>query len=244
MTTGDPPKAGTRPRSRSSATSLAVIGTVVVGVGAAAAITGSSGGSSGGTTPPTAVRVIANGCKAIATRGAGVALGGSRVATVAHVVAGATDVAVRTPDGREWKAAVVALDPQADVALLDVPGLAQPGARLRELTAGDRGTYVGEAGDHAATVAFTVAKVASIVSEDIYVKGRYARPGYILQASVTHGDSGAGLVRDDGTLGGLVWATSRNTDTEGWGVGVDALRPLLAATPAGAPPAPAVACAP
>ena len=192
--------------------------------------------------PPLAVRIAATGCTAVASRGGGVAIGGALVATVAHVVAGSSGIRVTTPDGRELPARIVAIDTEGDVALLAVDGLSAPSVRTVELAEGDDGTYPGHGAGRPAAVAFTVTQAASIVGEDIYVKGRHGRPGYVLAAPVVHGDSGAGLVRNDGALGGLVWAASRNDDRQGWGIGVDALAPLIAATAPGAGEAPAVPC--
>ncbi|MDK9697678.1 MAG: trypsin-like peptidase domain-containing protein [Siculibacillus sp.] len=54
-------------------------------------------------------------------RGAGFSLrAGGVLATAAHVVAGATDVDVRLPDGREERAAVIGIDTLSDVALLRI----------------------------------------------------------------------------------------------------------------------------
>lgn len=240
MSSGDTPDARrTRARTRWWAVPAAV-----VALGAAAGPEGAVPAGASGTEPPLAVRVTATGCSAVASQGGGVALGGTRVATVAHVVAGATAVTVTTAAGAEHTARIVAIDTARDVALLDVAGLTEPPARTAELTVGQRGTYLGWGRGRATTVPFTVKTAAEVVSEDIYVKGRHGRPGYVLTAAVVHGDSGAGLVRADGALGGLVWATSRNDDREGWGVGIDAVLPLASATPAGAPAAPAVACPP
>lgn len=242
VSTGDTPRPSrgpTAPKARARGFGAIAI---AVALGAAAGPEGAARASA--VRFPLAVRVAADGCTAVTTLGAGVALGGTRVATVAHVVAGAADVRVTTADGRRLAATIVAVDTEHDVALLDVAGLAERPTPQAELAVGERGTYVGYTGGQAAPVGFTVTTAASIVSEDIYVKGRHARPGYVLRAAVVHGDSGAGLVRTDGTLGGLVWAASRNTDREGWGVGVDALAPLVAATPPDAAPAAPVPCPP
>ena len=56
--------------------------------------------------------------------GSGAVLGDELVVTNAHVVAGADSVEViRHPDGAEIEATVVAFDPSADLAVLDVPGI-------------------------------------------------------------------------------------------------------------------------
>src|SRR4051794_8813601 len=81
--------------------------------------TGDGGGKAG---PPTniadaAVQVIANGCREVEVHGAGMMVADGKIATVAHVVAGATSVDVRGANGSR-PATVVYFDPVLDVAVL------------------------------------------------------------------------------------------------------------------------------
>ncbi|MEY2554025.1 MAG: hypothetical protein QOC57_1885, partial [Ilumatobacteraceae bacterium] len=73
-----------------------------------------------------AVQVAAIGCRTVEIRGAGLMVANGRIATVAHVVAGATRVEVRGAHGNA-EATVVYFDPILDVALLKVdPHFAPP----------------------------------------------------------------------------------------------------------------------
>jgi hypothetical protein len=56
------------------------------------------------------------------------------------------------------------------------------------------------------------------------------------------GDSGGGVVGADGSLLGVVWATSRESDARAWAITADALGPLLVRARHGEAP-PTVACA-
>ena len=60
-----------------------------------------------------AVQVVANGCSSIEVHGAGLMVGAGRIATVAHVVAGAKSVEVRGVRGTS-PATVVYFDPVLD----------------------------------------------------------------------------------------------------------------------------------
>ena len=58
-----------------------------------------------------AVRVEAEGCSDRPFVGGGSFIGSDRVLTVAHVVAGSSEIDVVLPDGSEHEATVVAIDP-------------------------------------------------------------------------------------------------------------------------------------
>ena len=80
-----------------------------------------------------AVQVAATGCRAFEVHGAGMMVGDGRIATVAHVVAGATRLEVRGAHGNA-EATVVYFDPVLDVAVLKV----DPAWRHRSLSARPR----------------------------------------------------------------------------------------------------------
>jgi S1-C subfamily serine protease len=71
------------------------------------------------------VRAMANRCRKV-LEGTGFVVGPNRVLTNAHVVAGGESVTVEV-DGTRIDAQVVSYNPNADIAIIDVPGLsAQP----------------------------------------------------------------------------------------------------------------------
>jgi S1-C subfamily serine protease len=202
--------------------------------------------SCGGATPPqtnresSAVEVWANGCSSLPVHGSGIALGDDLVATAAHVVAGATSVSIDDGRGHSYLADVAAIDAQRDAAVLRVSGLDRPTLRLRAMRTGERGSFFAFGGPQPTLAAFTVVRAVGISSEDIYREGEHVRPGYQLEATVVAGDSGAGLLAEDGTLGGLVWATSRSTEGQAWAIGVEVVSDLLASITAR--PAAAIPC--
>jgi S1-C subfamily serine protease len=174
-----------------------------------------------------AVEVWASGCASVPSHGSGVALGDDLVATAAHVGAGATSVSIDDHHGHSFQAEIAGIDAQRDAAVLRVPGLDRPRMRLRSLRNGERGSFFAFGGPRPMLSAFTVVRAVGISSEDIYREGEHVRPGYQLEATVVAGDSGAGLLAEDGALGGLVWATSRSVDNQAWAIGVAVISDLL-----------------
>ncbi len=187
-----------------------------------------------------AVEVWASGCSSVPSHGSGVALGDDLVATAAHVVAGATRVSIGDGHGHTFQAEIAGIDAQRDAAILRVSGLDRPKMRLRTMRNGERGSFFAFGGPQPALAAFTVVRAVGISSEDIYRRGEHVRPGYQLEATVVAGDSGAGLLAGDGTLGGVVWATSRSADNQAWAIGVGVISDLLASVTSG--PAAPVPC--
>ena len=82
--------------------------------------------------------------------GTGFVGGPNLVVTNAHVVAGEHDTRVTTSDGRRLDANVVAFDPNRDLAVLRVPGLALPALALGEGHVDDQGALFGHPGGGAA----------------------------------------------------------------------------------------------
>jgi hypothetical protein len=137
-----------------------------------------------------AVQVVADGCSQFEVHGAGLVVATGKVATVAHVVAGAKRVEVRSARGRA-DATVVYFDPILDVAVLKVDaGLGSP-IPIGTASAGDRGSVV------------------------VYREGTHIRPGYELTLDIQSGDSGAVVVMNDKAVA-LVWATSRQAESRAW----------------------------
>jgi S1-C subfamily serine protease len=164
------------------------------------------------------------------------------LATVAHAVAGESEITVSTPDGRQLPGQVAAIDTALDAALIRVDGL-DLAPLPRERFDGNEDVSLWTADDgvvHSAPV--EIRRRATVRTTDIYREGEHLRPGLELRADVEAGDSGGGLVDVDGELLGLVWATSRRTGDRAWALPIEALDPLLTAASA-AEPVPAVDCA-
>lgn len=143
--------------------------------------------------------------------GTGVLFANEYLVTNAHVVAGASTI--RAAIGPEVVDAIpVLFDPDLDIAVLHVPGLA--GRPLRFATSdpgrGERGAVLGYAGGGPLVVlAAAVSGDYAATGRDIYGEHRVTRDILELRAAVDPGDSGGPLVLTDGSIGGIVFAESR-----------------------------------
>lgn len=189
------------------------------------------GGSSPAATPVTAagaaVQVIATGCRAKPSLGAGSVIAPDRIVTVAHVVAGSEQVIVIDAEGTEHTARVVGLDRNTDLALLAVDGLAVQPLPRATLPAGREGSFVVYR-DEPTPMTFTTNAYVDIRTNTIDGDGRVTRRGYEVVATIQKGDSGAVLVVD-GTAIGVLYARSTEEPTRSWAVDIAELQPLLAA---------------
>ena len=161
-----------------------------------------------------AVQIIADGCSQVEVHGAGLMVAAGRIATVAHVVAGAKQINVRGANG-SGPATVVYFDPVNDVAVLKVdPGLAEP-IPLGAAEPGDHGTVTVYRDDVPVERPAAVQRLVDIRTADIYGEGKHLRPGYEVDLDIQAGDSGAAVVVD-GKATALVWATSRLAEGRVW----------------------------
>ena len=149
--------------------------------------------------------------------GSGFVYAPHRVMTNAHVVAG-----VRSPHvqagGQQLDAVVVVYDPDRDVAVLDVPGLA---ARALPFTgpasAGDSAVVAGYPQDGPfSAVAARIRQRQEIRGPNIYDSGTVIREVYALRAQVLPGNSGGPLLAPSGGVDGVVFAASTETADTGY----------------------------
>lgn len=161
-----------------------------------------------------AVQIVANGCKSTEVHGAGLMVAAGRIATVAHVVAGAQHIEVRGRRGT-GDAIVVFFDPVLDVAVLKVdPALATPMA-IGTAARGQQGNVIVYRDDAPVELSVGIQRLVDIRTADIYGEGTHIRPGYELNLDIRPGDSGAVVVVDDKAVA-LVWATSREAKARAW----------------------------
>ena len=196
--------------------------TIVAG-GLLAVSCGRSGGAGETTAPQTvpatrvadaAVQIVADGCAPVEVHGAGLMVAPGRIATVAHVVAGATQIEVRGTNGSS-PATVVYFDPVYDVAVLKVdPALAEP-IQLGGAEPGDQGTVTVYRDGAPVELPAGVQRRVDIRTADIYGEGTHLRPGYELNVGIEPGDSG-GAVVVDGKAVALLWSTSRLAEGRTW----------------------------
>lgn len=153
---------------------------------------------------PSVVEVLASGWGRQEVHGSGAVVRADRVATVAHLVAGARTVAVSVEKGRRRRARVVAVDPEHDLALLEVEGLEVAALPRAEATDGEEGRMLSPARDDASEFRITRRVRARIAGVE--------RDALAIDADIDPGDSGAALVDTRGRLVGLVFAASRERD--------------------------------
>ena len=163
--------------------------------------------------------------------GSGSVVGDDLIVTNAHVVAGVEDLSVETTDGRERDATVVAFDPRNDLALLSAPGLGRPVLELRDSASGDVGVALGfPGGGDLAISPFRIEREMDAVGRDIYGDQRVDRTILVLAAELQPGDSGGALLADDGRLIGVAFAVAPDQSGTAYGIRVEELQALLAAT--------------
>lgn len=167
-----------------------------------------------------------------------------RVMTNAHVVATVSTPRLVTEDG-EVDTTVVYYDPDIDVAVLRVDGLAVPHLSF------DR---EGEAGDPAAVLGFPedgpydvqgarIRAEQRLRSPDIYGDGTVVREVYSVRSNIRPGNSGGPMVSPDGEVLGVVFAASVTDRSTGYvltadQVGEAAARGLTSSDPVSSGPCP------
>jgi S1-C subfamily serine protease len=189
---------------------------------------GDSGGA--GDAAAAVVTIEASGCRLRPVQAVGTVVGDELVVTVAHAVAGESEITVRTRDGRKRSAVVAAIDTDLDAAVLRVAGLDVAALRRREYRDDDEVSLMLGGEPQLAEVRRRV----RLRTSDIYRQGEHERPGLELEAEIRAGDSGGGLVTDDGSLVGFVWSRSREADDRAWATRIEAVAPLVDAARRGA----------
>ncbi|HET7328122.1 MAG TPA: MarP family serine protease [Nocardioidaceae bacterium] len=151
--------------------------------------------------------------------GSGFVYAPERVMTNAHVVAGVDSPTVLI-DGAELSAETVVYDPDLDIAVLAVAGLAaEPLDFTEEGRSGSPGAVLGfpENGPFDAEPARIRAR-QRLRSSDIYGQGTVFRNVFSVYASVRPGNSGGPMVSPDGDVYGVVFAASVSDDATGYAV--------------------------
>jgi S1-C subfamily serine protease len=183
-------------------------------------------------------RVTSSGCGSGLSVGSSFFVSATHAVTNAHVVAGSESTTV-TLGGATHDAVVVAIDGEADLALLHVPGAEAPALRLNPAatTRGTTGVALGYPGGGDLTV--TPAGVTAshdITGPDIYGDGAHTRSVVELRSGIRRGNSGGPLVVEPGLVGGVIFGASRINPEIGYAIGsdeaVERLGPFIGATAA------------
>jgi S1-C subfamily serine protease len=153
------------------------------------------------------------------TEGSGFVYAPDRIMTNAHVVAGASEVAVQVGRGDLRPASVVVYDPETDVAVLRVKDLGRRALSFAGAPAstGDPSVVLGypEDGPYTAGAA-RVRSRTTVSGADIYGSGSVRREVYAVRATVRSGNSGGPLVTNTGEVLGVVFATALDSSDTGY----------------------------
>jgi S1-C subfamily serine protease len=168
-------------------------------------------------------RISSLGCGTGISVGSGFFVSATAVVTNAHVVAGGTSTTVAI-GGTEHPATVVAFDPAADLALLNVPSARAPALQL-STTGPERGwtgVALGYPGGGELTIQPAAVTAAfEIGGPDIYGTSIVERSVVELRTHVRPGNSGGPLVVAPGVVGGVVFGSSRTAADVGYAIGSD-----------------------
>jgi S1-C subfamily serine protease len=156
------------------------------------------------------VEGIARACGTVVD-GSGFVYAQDRVMTNAHVVAGVDEPSVLVRGaGTPFRAWVVYLDPDLDIAVLAVPGLNAPALTFAgPASRGDAVVVAGFPGG--GTLTATPARIRGTLNArgtDIYGHGSVTREVYSVRGAIRPGNSGGPLLSADGHVDGVVFATS------------------------------------
>ncbi|HLH47049.1 MAG TPA: MarP family serine protease [Acidimicrobiales bacterium] len=180
------------------------------------------------------VEVVGQACGRI-QEGSGFAVAPDLVLTNAHVVAGEPpgETSVLLPSGTRRAAAVVRYDPDRDVALLRVPGLAEFPLALTTGAVGEPGAVFGHPGGQVpiAVQPAVVAREITAVGEDLYDRHTTARDVYVLGADLRPGDSGGAVVDRSGRVIGVAFAIAVDASHTAYALTTAEVRPDLRGAP-------------
>lgn len=162
--------------------------------------------------------------------GSGFIFARQRVLTNAHVVAGVNSPMVRVGgQGAGYPATVVEFDPQRDLAVLAVPGLATPPLSMsgQQLQRGDDAIIAGFPNGGPYTVsAAKLREIRPITGPDIYEKTLVTRDVLALRAHVDHGSSGGPVLSARGQVIGIVFAKSKTDPETAYALPITEILPL------------------
>ena len=165
------------------------------------------------------------------TDGSGFVVAPHTVMTNAHVVAGAETFTVDA-ETKTFEAHVISFDPQADIAVLDVPGLGARPLKFAEYTAGTGIDalvlgYPGAASFKASPA--TIREVTVIEGPDIYHATTVTRQVYVLIGSFPDaGASGSAVVDLNGQVLGVYFGAQTADTTTGFALTAAQVAPQMA----------------
>jgi S1-C subfamily serine protease len=175
------------------------------------------------------VHVIGTAC-GLNVSGSGWVADDDVVVTNAHVVAGQDDTEVVTRSGTQLDAAVIAYEPDEDLAVLRVDGLDAPPLPLApEAKFGTVGAVLGYPGEgDFLAIPARMGTTGEVTSQDSYGDGPIQREMTSFRADVQAGNSGGPIVDGRGRVQATVFAATVDvTPSEGLAVPNDRVRKVL-----------------
>lgn len=175
------------------------------------------------------LRVVADGCQ-LESRGTAFVVAPGYLVTNAHVVAGATRLAVQS-SAASFAAVPVFVDLELDIALLRAKAVeARPLAwAASEPRRGAEGATFGyPGGGNAVVEPASVAAVYDATGRDVTGRARVTRRLIELRADIEPGDSGGPFLLTDGSVGGVVFAESRVDPAVGYALAPAAVEAAIA----------------
>ena len=161
--------------------------------------------------------------------GSGFVFAPELVVTNAHVVAGVDSPKVRAGTDA-LNTTVVLFDPANDIAVLRVPGLNRPALTINRMNpaTGSAAFALGYpgGGEYQVSPAVVLDRFEAL-GKDIYGKSRTTREVYSLQTTIVRGNSGGPVVASDGTVLGVVFATSTTYNNIGYALTMEQVQELL-----------------
>jgi S1-C subfamily serine protease len=174
------------------------------------------------------VRVDGVACDRV-QEGTGFVAGDGLVVTNAHVVAGETHTHIDTSDGRRLDTAVVAFDPNRDLAILRVPGLGLPALPEGQGHVDDTGALFGHPGGGPLREApMRIAEQIVAHGTNIARTASTEREVFVLAATTRPGDSGAPVVDQQGRVVGVMFAYDISRQTTAYALTRNELDAVLA----------------
>jgi S1-C subfamily serine protease len=174
------------------------------------------------------VRVLGTAC-GLGVEGSGWIIAPGLVVTNAHVVAGESDTTVTPLGGTSLSAVPVHYDPENDISLLRVAGLAGPPlAFAPEVHSGTPGAVLGYPENGPFTIApARVGVTGPVITQDAYGRGPVTRELTALRGEVRSGNSGGPLVDANGHVMGTVFASTTEGKPGGYAVPNDVVSRAL-----------------
>lgn len=151
--------------------------------------------------------------------GSGFVVGPDLIMTNAHVVAGVDNPTLRVKGkGKAFEGVVVYFDPDRDIAIIKTRDFPSVALRMsKPLTRTDTAVVAGFPGGGPLTlIPARVRSVSVSNGTDIYGKAPVTREIYAISADIEQGDSGAPMFALDGTVAGLVFASSATDSKTGY----------------------------